>query len=214
MTIHNPRSLRSLAPVLTALALLAACAASPAQAMDFSPWATAVNAEDVPGTSAELNTSFQDGCPIQAPDGLSLFLASTRPRFVGDPRTDIDIWVAHRESKDSPWGAPQNLGEPVNSTADDFCPTPIRGEGLFFVSRRVLPGVTCGMGDIYLTRRDPAKGWEPPEHLGCQSDGGPNTPLDEQGPSYVKTGGPAPVFLERSRHLPKRTPRQRQVRHQ
>jgi hypothetical protein len=179
--------------VLVALALLAVFAPA-AQAMEFSPWAPAVNAEDLPGTSDELNTAFQDGCPIQAPDGLSLFMASTRPRFEGDTRTDIDIWVAERESTDAPWGAPQNLGAPVNSTADDFCPTPIRGEGLFFVSRRVLPGVTCGMGDIYFTRLNPARGWEPPEHLGCQSDGGPNTPLDEQGPSYVKTGGPALYF--------------------
>ena len=153
----------------------------------------AVNAEGLPGTSSELNTAFQDGCPIQAPDGLSLFMASTRPRFEGDTRTDIDIWVAERESKDAPWGAPQNLGAPVNSTSDDFCPTPIRGEGLFFVSRRVVPGVTCGMGDIYFTRENPL-GLGDAEHLGCQSDGGPNTPLDEQGPSYVKTGGPTLYF--------------------
>ena len=179
--------------VLATFALLAAFAPA-AQAMEFSPWAPAVNAEDVPGTSDELNTAFQDGCPIQAPDGLSLFMASTRPRFEGDTRTDIDIWVAERESRDAPWGSPQNLGAPVNSPADDFCPTPIRGEGLFFVSRRVLPGVTCGMGDIYLTRENPGKGWESPEHLGCQADGGPNTPLDEQGPAYVKTGGPELYF--------------------
>src|SRR5215212_10782278 len=138
--------------VLAALALTAAFAASPAQATEFSPWATAVNAESVLGTSSELNTAVQDGCPIQSPDGLSLYMASTRPRFVGDLRTDIDIWVALRESKDAPWGAPQNLGEPVNSTADDFCPTPLRGGRLLFVSRRVVPGVACGMGDIYYTR--------------------------------------------------------------
>ena len=176
--------------VLVALGLLLATA-GPAEAKDFGPWAPAVNAESVPGTSSELNTEFQDGCPIQSPDGLSLYLASTRPRFAGDTRTDIDIWVAHRASQDAPWGAPQNLGAPVNSTDDDFCPTPTRGGRLFFVSRRVTPGVTCGMGDIYLTRLSPAQGWEEPVHLGCEKDGGPNTALDEQGPSYVKTGGPS-----------------------
>jgi hypothetical protein len=179
--------------ICVALAVAAAFAPA-AQALEFSPWAPAVNAESVLGTSELLNTSVQDGCPIQSPDRLSLYMASTRPRFDGDTRTDIDIWVAERESKDAPWGAPVNLPSPVNSTADDFCPTPIRGGGLFFVSRRVTPGVTCGMGDIYLTRLNPGRGWEPPEHLGCQSDGGPNTPLDEQGPSYVKTGGPALYF--------------------
>jgi hypothetical protein len=180
--------------VVVGLALVALFAAPSAQALEFSPWATAVNAESVLGTSAELNTAVQDGCPIQSPDGLSLYMASTRPRFAGDLRTDIDIWVAHRESRDAPWGAPENLPEPVNSTSDDFCPTPIRGGGLFFVSRRVTPGVTCGMGDIYLTRLNPGQGWEVPEHLGCEANGGPNTALDEQGPSYVKTGGPTLYF--------------------
>ena len=185
--------MKSAIRVCVALAVAAVFAPS-AQALEFSPWAPAVNAESVLGTSELLNTPVQDGCPIQSPDRLSLYMASTRPRFEGDLRTDIDIWVAHRDSKDAPWGAPQNLGEPVNSAADDFCPTPIRGGGLFFVSRRVLPGVTCGMGDIYLTRLNPDTGWEAPQHLGCEADGGPNTPLDEQGPSYVKTGGPALYF--------------------
>jgi WD40-like Beta Propeller Repeat len=179
--------------ICVALAVAAAFAPA-AQALEFSPWAPAVNAESVLGTSELLNTSVQDGCPIQSPDRLSLYMASTRPRFDGDTRTDIDIWVAERESKNAPWGAPVNLPSPVNSTADDFCPTPVRGGGLFFVSRRVMPGVTCGLGDIYLTRLNPGQGWAQPEHLGCEADGGPNTALDEQGPSYVKTGGPTLYF--------------------
>jgi hypothetical protein len=168
---------------LLALALLIATAGSAQAKQPQDPWGTATPVNvNVPG--------FQDGCPIESPDGRSLYFASTRPRFAGDLRTDIDIWVAHRDSTDAPWGAPENLGEPVNSTSDDFCPTPTRGGRLFFVSRRVIPGVTCGMGDIYLTRLNPGQGWEEPQHLGCEADGGPNTPLDEQGPSYVKAGGP------------------------
>ena len=41
------------------------------------------------------------------------------------------------------------------------------------------------MGDIYFTRLNPAHGWSEPEHLGCTPDG-PNSALDEQGPSYVQ----------------------------
>jgi hypothetical protein len=181
-------------PLRSVVVALAAAAffAPSAQALEFSPWNTAVNAESVLGTSDALNTpDAQEGCPIQSPDRLSLYFASTR--VVGG-QGGIDIWVAHRDSKDAPWGAPENLPAPVNSAQDDFCPTPIRGGGLFFVSRRVTPGVTCGMGDIYLTRLNPGQGWETPEHLGCQEDGGPNTALDEQGPSYVKTGGPELYF--------------------
>ena len=174
---------------LVALALLAVFAPA-AQALEFSPWSTAVNAESVLGTSELLNTNTQDGCPIQSPDRLSLYMASTRPGGQGG----LDIWVAPRDSRDAPGGAPENLPAPINSADADFCPTPIRGGGLFFVSRRQTQGVTCGMGDIYLTRLNPGTGWETPQHLGCQEDGGPNTALDEQGPSYVKTGGPALYF--------------------
>jgi hypothetical protein len=177
---------------LAVLGLVVAIAPA-AQARDFSPWAPATNAEQIPGTSSELNTTSLDGCPIESPDGLSLYLASNRPRFAGDTRTDIDIWVAHRASADAPWGVPENLGEPVNSTADDFCPTPIRGGGLFFVSRRAVEG-SCGGSDIYFARRNPSHGWGEPLHFACASEGGPNSPLDEMGPSYLSAGGPSLYF--------------------
>ena len=183
---------RSLTCSLASL-MLAGAIAPAAQAGSFSPWSPAVNAEQLPGTSSELNSASSDGCPIESPDGLSLYMASNRPRFPGDPRTDLDIWVARRSSHDAPWGAPQNVGEPINSTADDFCPTPVRAGGLFFVSRRVVAG-SCGGADIFFARRHPRHGWEEPDHLGCAADGGPNSALDEMGPSYVEAGGPSLYF--------------------
>ena len=179
------------------LALLAAVVsatslAAVAQALSFSGWAPAQKIDEIAGNSSELNTPFVDGCPIQSPDGLSLYMASNRPGGLGL----LDIWVARRESTTAPWGEPQNLGEPVNSAADDFCPSPIRGGGLFFVSREALPG-SCGMGDIYFTRFDPSLGWREPEHLAC-APGGPNSPLDEQGPSFVKVDRKALLYFSRS----------------
>ena len=168
--------------------------ASVANAEHFSGWGSAQKVDEIAGNSTEVNTTSIDGCPIQSPDGLSLYMASNRPRFAGDTRTDLDIWVAHRASTGAPWGAPVNLGEPVNSTADDFCPTPIRGNGLFFVSREALPG-SCGMGDIYLTRLNPAHGWSEPTHLACGADGGPNSALDEMGPSYVEVDGAGLLYF-------------------
>jgi hypothetical protein len=135
--------------LVAALVSLTALVAA-AQAANFSAWGDAQKIDEIAGNNSELNTPFQDGCPIQSPDGLSLYMASNRPGGQGL----LDIWVAHRESTDDPWGAPENLGEPVNSAADDFCPTPVRGGGLFFVSREALPG-SCGMGDIYFTRYNP-----------------------------------------------------------
>jgi WD40-like Beta Propeller Repeat len=179
-----------------AVAALIVAAAAVAHGPRFGPWSQAINLESIPGTSTEVNTAFLDGCPIQSPDGLSLYMASNRPRFTGDTRTDLDIWVARRASKHGPFGAPQNLGEPVNSAADDFCPTPIRGGGLFFVSREALPG-SCGLGDIYFTRFKRKRGWSEPQHLGCTPEG-PNSALDEQGPSYVKVGRKALLYFSRS----------------
>jgi hypothetical protein len=173
--------------------LVASLSATAAAEPRFPAWEPAQKLDEIDGNSSEVNTPFLDGCPIESPDGLSLYMASNRPRFIGDTRTDLDIWVAHRPSADAPFGAPVNLGEPVNSTADDLCPTPIQGKGLFFVSRKVLPG-SCGLGDIYFTRFNPKHGWSEPEHLGCGPDG-PNSALDELGPSYVEVGGRALLYF-------------------
>ena len=164
--------------------------ASPAGAQPFSPWGLAQKIDEIDGNSTELNTPFLDGCPIQSPDGLSLYMASNRPGGLGK----IDIWVSSRATTSDPWGAPVNLGEPVNSAADDFCPTPVRGRGLFFVIREALPG-SCGGADIYFTRRNPAHGWSEPTNLGCGTNGGPNSALDEMGPSYVEVGGTALLYF-------------------
>ena len=177
--------------LLAALVVVAAVAGA-AQAGRFSAWEPAQKIDEIAGNSTELNTAAMDGCPIQSPDGLSLYLASNRPGGVGL----LDIWVAHRPNRHAPWGAPENLGEPVNSAADDFCPTPIGGGGLFFVSREALPG-SCGLGDIYFTRFTAKRGWSEPQHLACAPDG-PNSALDEQGPSYVKAGGTSSLYFSSS----------------
>jgi len=149
----------------------------------LSAWGAPQKVDEVAGNHADLNTASVDGCPIQSPDGLSLYQASNRP----GGRGGLDIWVATRPSTSAPWGAPTNLGEPVNSAADDFCPTPVGKNGLFFVSREPLPGA-CGQGDIYYTHRTGAGGWAEPDRLLC-SPAGPNSALDEQGPSWIDPSG-------------------------
>jgi hypothetical protein len=146
-------------------------------------WSSAQKIDEIAGNSSELNTTSVDGCPIQSPDGLRLYMASNRPGGVGG----LDIWVARRASTGAPWGAPSNLGAPVNSESDDFCPTPVRGGGLLFVSRKTHAS-SCGMGDIYSTRLDRRTGWREPRHMAC-APAGPNTALDEQGPSYAEADG-------------------------
>ena len=121
--------LRALVLALVATVSGAALAAS---AANFSAWgpATLVDPVDAVG----VNTAAQDGCPIESPDGGSLYIASNRAGSAG-----LDLWVAHREGADEPWGNPVNLndqpGADLNTGADEFCPTPVRGNGLFFVRR-------------------------------------------------------------------------------
>jgi WD40-like Beta Propeller Repeat len=174
---------------LVAVTIVVGVTAAAASAMHFAAWSAAQKIDEIAGNHPDLNTAFLDGCPIQAPDGLSLYIASNRPGGIGG----LDIWVSTREKRSDSWGAPVSLPEPVNSASDDFCPTPLHGGGLLFVSRRVEPGVTCGLGDIYFARENPAYGWSDPEHLACAPDG-PNSALDEQGPSFVQ----AQLYFSRS----------------
>jgi hypothetical protein len=133
----------------------------------------------------ELDTanSVQGGCPIESRDGLTLFTASTRAGGEGG----LDIWVNTRFELDEPFGDAENLGSPVNSEFNDFCPTPLNDNYLLFVSDRPGPD-TCGGGDIYIIKRNPAKGWGEPVNLGCAATGdGPNTAGGEFSPSLVNT---------------------------
>jgi len=139
------------------VAIVCVVIAATARAMHIAEWSTALKIDTINGNSTELNTTSLDGCPIQSPDGLSFYIASNRPGGKGG----LDIWVATRTSTTAPWSAPANLGEPVNSVADDFCPTPVGKKGLFFVSREALPGA-CGQGDIYFTHSSGAGVWQSP----------------------------------------------------
>jgi WD40-like Beta Propeller Repeat len=166
----------------TLAALSLALGAAGAQAQQFSAWSPAML---VP----ELNSTAADGCPIEAPDGLHFYLASTR----GAPGAQggNDIYVAERADKSSLWGIPQNIGAPVNTSANDYCPTPLRGGWLLFVSESAGSancGVAAGSGDIYITRRNRKSGWTTPTNLGCVANGtGPNSPTAEFSPSLIET---------------------------
>ena len=170
---------------------------------DYTAWGA-------PTAVAEANTAAHDGCPIESPNGKQLYVASTRPGGYGKN----DIWVAQRQNKQEPFGPMQNLGTAINSADHEFCPTPLGGGWLLFVSDRTAcgatPGLTPPVGDIYLTRQLHNGTWTTPQNLGCVADGsGPNFTGGEFGPSLVATGGETyPVLLEHGngrepRHLPK-----------
>ncbi len=142
----------------------------------FTDWSSAV-------PEADIDNSVRGGCPIESRDGLTLFTASARDGTLGN----LDIWINTRFELDEPFGEAENLGDPVNSAYDDFCPTPLNDNHLMFVSSRPGPDA-CGGGDMYIIKRNPAKGWGEPVNLGCAATGdGPNTAGGEFSPSLVNT---------------------------
>jgi len=139
---------------------------------------------DVPVNAGPLiNTGNFDGGPSLSQDGLTLFFGSARRNNLG--RLDEDIYMARREHRSQPFGAPQNLGPTVNSLGfADFSPElSIDGLTLYFASNREPGGF--GSGDLYVTRRssldDP---WEPPQNLGP----GINTTYFEGQPNISANG--------------------------
>ena len=56
-----------------------------AAAMHFSSWSAPVNLQDTPGTHAEVNTVFNDGCPIQSPDEMNMPLPELVKRLANIP---------------------------------------------------------------------------------------------------------------------------------
>jgi hypothetical protein len=156
-------------------------------ATGFSAWSPAINIEQsIPGADPSFNTESLDGCPFTSSDGKSFYMASNRPGGLGG----IDIWVSTRASTDDPWGPPANVGDPVNSSADDFCPTLDRdGHRFFFVSRRGGEG-SCGGADIYETRLRAEGGFEQPRNLGCEV----NSAADEASPFPIPESASGPVL--------------------
>lgn len=175
---------------------LFATTASGAAAQGFGPWSA-------PQPVTAINTPAAEGCPIESPDGLSLYVASNRAGGQGKQ----DIWRAHRPSVQGGWEAAENLAAPANSSEFDYCPTPLRGANLLFVSSRQTdddcypgdeppPPPTGGpsAGDIFLSHEDAANTWSTPVNLGCYPDG-PNTAGAEFSPSWLETAAGKFLFF-------------------
>jgi Tol biopolymer transport system component len=147
-----------------------------------NPWGKPVN------LGPTVNSSADDISACPASDGLSLFFHSTRTGGLGLQ----DLWVASRPTNNDPWGEPVNLGETVNSSADD-CDLEISPDGLalFFCSSR--PG---GYGDSDLwvtTRKTTEDAWGNPVNLGPKV----NTEADEWFPSISRDSSTLYFFSDR-----------------
>jgi hypothetical protein len=170
----RPPSLRA---VLTCGAIVVT-AAGAAAAKEYGDWGEPVNAESLSGSSSEVNTdSFGDGCPILDPYTNDLYMASNRmPGGAGGQ----DIWIAHWNG--SGWDAPENAGPNINTSADEFCPSPARGNRFFFVRGTIAGGANT---DIYVSKRHPNAGFGPAQRLPAGDDA-INSPAQEWSPSWFE----------------------------
>jgi Tol biopolymer transport system component len=107
----------------------------------FGDWSEPANLASLPGTGAGISTPAVDGCASLSPDGLSVAFTSNRTG-------NFEVYVASRASKGQGFGTPERLPAPINTSANDACPTLVQGNRLFFSSDRDDPAY-----DLYVARR-------------------------------------------------------------
>jgi len=114
-----------------------------------------------------VNGPYNDSYPTLSSNGLTLYFSDA---YSGTPRSGGlgagDIWMTTRSSRNAPWGAPVNMGTPINSSTLDMSPT-ISEDGLIliFTSNKHAGGL--GSWDLWMaTRADIQDPWDTPVNLG------------------------------------------------
>ena len=162
---------------------------SASHASRFSDWSEPVR------LSGSMNTALNDQQPMLTRDGLTMYFASNRPGTPGAGPNN-DIWVAHRECLECPFGEPTNLGAPVNTPGNDAAPALSRDEHWLFILTDRLGGM--GSADIWAAYREDAHddfAWQAPVNLGP----GVNGSGFEGGATYFENeGGGAQLFFNKS----------------
>jgi hypothetical protein len=86
-----------------------------------------------------VNTIYEEDAPFLSADGKYLYFASKGHATMGG----FDLFVSEREP-DGTWGAPENLGYPLNTVDDDIFFQPMAdGKRAFYSSRK-----DGGLGDL------------------------------------------------------------------
>ena len=166
MSIHMNRN----NPQLLAIALIA-CAATTAHAGDarrgFGPWSD-------PQSVFSINTTAAaEGCPIESPDGRELYIASNRS--APGAQGKLDIYRSFRSRHGGGWTQPENLGAPVNSPEFEYCPTPLPGPWLLFISSHAEAG-DCYPGNTPPPAPPRSPAVRPPVTRACRSSGSTGPP--------------------------------------
>ncbi|MCG8450803.1 MAG: hypothetical protein MI725_14640, partial [Pirellulales bacterium] len=125
-----------------------------------------------------VNSGAYDGSASMTDDGLTLVFDSFKKGGHGDS----DIYISHRETKDSPWPKAANLGPTVNSKHGEWSST-VTPDGLEIYYSTVRPG-GVGYVDMWKTKRETTwSPWQKPTNLGIwlnspQADWDPTPTVD------------------------------------
>lgn len=132
---------------------------------------------------ASFSGQYADADPFITVDGSRFFFISRRP-VDGGPREDTDIWTMQRTARG--WSAPEHVGAPISSDADEWYPTAASDGTLYFGSAR-----RGGFGGNDLYRARFVNGhYASAENLGAAI----NTKDDEYEP-YITPDQSALVFM-------------------
>lgn len=120
-----------------------------------------------------VNTEFWESSPSLSPDKKSLYFASSMSGGYGGK----DIWVTRRQ-QNGQWGRPENLGEAVNTSADESCPfMHADNETLYFNSNGHMG---YGMTDLFFSKKLNDSSWTNAQNLGY-----PINTIDDEGSLIV-----------------------------
>ena len=109
---------------------------------------------------APFSGQYSDYDPFFSSDGAKLFFISNRPTSGTTRKKDFDIWMV--EKVQGGWGAPKNLGTPINTDRNEYYPSVARDGTLYFSTDR--QGGKGGF-DLYRSRYADGK-YAEPENLG------------------------------------------------
>ncbi|MFM9950984.1 MAG: OmpA family protein [Saprospiraceae bacterium] len=124
----------------------------------FSEWRNGAWTEPK-NMGAPINTGAWESQPSLSADGRTVYFASERAGGKGGR----DLWISQRQ-KSGRWGDPVNLGDSLNTTANEASPfIHPDGQTLYFMSDG-HPGM--GGYDLFFSRKTAAGTWSKPKNLG------------------------------------------------
>jgi Tol biopolymer transport system component len=132
---------------------------------------------------ASFSGKYSDIEPCFSNDGKRLYFVSNRPLIENGEEKDFDIWFAEKSNDN--WGIPQNLGEPVNTEANEFYPSFTNDGTIYFCAARKD---SYGSEDLFYSEFKDGK-YQDPKNLGDSI----NTTKDEFN-AFVEPNGKFIMF--------------------